>query len=462
MIEATLTSMSVVELRSLTRSLAEQRTVLRFRELQVYAELAERGFDSMGLRGLPDLVQADLRCSRSAARALAAEVERFVGRNNVSGEPSDPSYPVIAEQLSTGRLGFEHAKIIADVIDALPIQAQLEHGRHVESLLVEQTVALELQPESLKRLAERVVGHLDPDGPEPPEECQHRQRRVELAVNPDGTGFLQGRLSATATAIWQAVLEPLAARRRADELGPDSRTRWQRAHDAFEEAGRSLLEGGRLPDHAGLPAQLLITMDLRDLESGVGQATTHHGGTLSVQQALRLAAEASVIPVILDQELGLVAHGRGRRLASPIQRKVLFARDRGCSFPGCVKTAAESEIHHLQDWSRGGATDLNNLTITCGYHNNEAPKQGWSTQSIGGVPHWRPPAWRDPEQRPRRNWLHHPELLRRELRSAGGGGRADGASPWEHRAAHRRFTAVPATIRAGRPDHKPDHNKVRR
>ena len=198
-----------------------------------------------------------------------------------------------------------------------------------------------------------------------------------------------------------------------DELGKDTRTSWQRTHDAFEEAGRLLLEAGKLPDHAGLPAQLLITIDLKDLESRVGQATTHHGGTLTVQQALHLAAEATVIPVILDQQLGLIEHGRGKRLADAKQRAVVFARDRGCTFPGCAQSAAQSQVHHMQDWLILGETNLDNLTITCGFHNNEAPRQGWRAIMVHGFPHWKPPEWRDAEQKPRRNYLHHPELLLR-------------------------------------------------
>jgi len=57
-----------------------------------------------------------------------------------------------------------------------------------------------------------------------------------------------------------------------------------------------------------------------------------------------------------------------------------------------------------------------NLTLTCAYHNNEAPRQGWKTSLIKGIPHWTPPRWRDPEQKPRRNYQHHPELVRRPER----------------------------------------------
>jgi hypothetical protein len=181
-------------------------------------------------------------------------------------------------------------------------------------------------------------------------------------------------------------------------------------HDAFEEAGRRLLKTGDLPDHAGLPAQLIITLTLTDLERRAGRATTHHGGTLSIEQALKLAADGEALPAVLDDAGGVLAFGRGRRLASAGQRKALFARDRGCTFPGCDRTAAQSEIHHTTDWSLGGRTDLNTLAIACGYHNNEGPKQGWRTVMINQVPHWKPPPWH-PDQDPQRNHLHHPELL---------------------------------------------------
>jgi hypothetical protein len=234
---------------------------------------------------------------------------------------------------------------------------------------------------------------------------------VNLTRLPDSTGLLDGQLTPTCQAIWEAVLTPLAARRLDDALGPDQRTPGQRMHDALEEAGRRLLATAELPDHAGLPAQLIITLSLTDLERRAGRATTHHGGTLSVADALKLAADGEALPAILDNAGGILAYGRSRRLASPGQRKALFARDRGCTFPGCDRTAANAEIHHTTDWALGGRTDLKDLAIACGYHNNQAPKQGWRTIMLNGIPHWKPPPWH-PKQEPQRNHLHHPKLLR--------------------------------------------------
>jgi hypothetical protein len=338
-------------------------------------------------------------------------VERFGARKALTGEALEPVYPAVASAFADGSIGAEHAAAIADTVEKIPAADRAEHAEQVESTLLEH--ARTVDPRTVRLLGQRILAHLDPDGPSPTEERQQQaHRRLSLTLLPDSTGLLDGQLTPSCQAIWEAVLTPLAARRPDDALGPDDRTPGQRLHDAFEEAGRRLLKAGELPDHAGLPAQLVITLSLTDLERRAGRATTHHGGTLTIDQALKLAADGEVLPAILSDAGGVLTYGRSRRLASAGQRKALFARDRGCTFPGCTRTAALSEIHHTTEWAHGGRTDLNTMAIACGYHNNEGPKQGWRTVMLNGVPHWKPPPWH-PDQQLLRNYLHHPELLKR-------------------------------------------------
>jgi hypothetical protein len=227
----------------------------------------------------------------------------------------------------------------------------------------------------------------------------------------DSSGDLAATLTPACQAVWETILTPLAAKRPADALGEDARTPGQRMHDAFEEAGRMLLKTGELPDHAGVATTLVITVGLTDLEQRIGRATTYHGGELSVHEALRLSAGQEVVPVVLGDGGGILAYGRKYRLATKGQRRALFARDRGCSFPDCAKPAAKSEVHHVTDWANGGLTDIDSLAIACALHNNQAPRQGWVTVMIDGIPHWIPPKWQDPDQTPLRNYMHHPELI---------------------------------------------------
>jgi hypothetical protein len=396
----------LAELRELEAELAR----VQFRQLAVLAELNARNVaGQLGLRGLADLITSQVRCTRTDARGRARAVERFGARRGLTGEPLEPVYPYVAEAFADGAIGAAHAAAIADTVEAILVADRAEHAAAVESTLLEH--ARVVDPRTVRLLGQRILAHLDPDGPSPAEErLQQSHRRLSLSRLPDSTGLLDGQLTPTCQAIWEAVLTPLAARRPDDALGPDDRTPVQRMHDAFEEAGRRLLKTGDLPDHAGLPAQLIITLTLTDLERRAGRATTHHGGNLTINDALCLAADAKLLPAVLSDAGDVLAFGRGRRLASAGQRKALFARDRGCTFPGCDRTAAQSEIHHTTDWAHGGQTDLNTMAITCGYHNNEAPKQGWQTLMLNGMPHWKPPPWH-PDQQPQRNYLHHPELL---------------------------------------------------
>jgi len=112
---------------------------------------------------------------------------------------------------------------------------------------------------------------------------------------------------------------------------PDDRSIDQRRHDAFEHGAQRLLAAGDLPATAGVPTTFVISMTLDQLEARAGQATTHHGGHLSVQAAMRLGVDVKTLPVVFDQHLGTLAYGRARRLASPGQRLALFARDKGCT-----------------------------------------------------------------------------------------------------------------------------------
>ena len=44
------------------------------------------------------------------------------------------------------------------------------------------------------------------------------------------------------------------------------------------------------------------------------------------------------------------------------QRIVLYARDRGCTAPGCTVPGYYSEVHHVTDYAKCRCTDVNDLT----------------------------------------------------------------------------------------------------
>ncbi|KBC15162.1 HNH endonuclease signature motif containing protein, partial [Mycobacterium tuberculosis] len=97
-----------------------------------------------------------------------------------------------------------------------------------------------------------------------------------------------------------------------------------------------------------------------------------------------------------------------KRLASPAQRIMLFAKDRGCTKPGCDAPAYHSQAHHVTAWTSTGRTDITELTLACGPDNRLAEK-GWTTRkNTHGHTEWLPPPHLDHGQ-PRTNTFHHPE-----------------------------------------------------
>jgi len=80
---------------------------------------------------------------------------------------------------------------------------------------------------------------------------------------------------------------------------------------------------------------------------------------------IRMASHAHHYLAVFDNGTPLALY-HTRRLASPAQRIMLYAKDRGCTKPGCDAPAYHSQVHHVQGWTRTHRTDINDLTLACG------------------------------------------------------------------------------------------------
>ena len=128
-----------------------------------------------------------------------------------------------------------------------------------------------------------------------------------------------------------------------------------------------------------------------------------------------MADQADIIPTVLNAAGAVLNLGRTRRIASRAQTYALYARDGGCSFPGCAHPASYCERHHITAWVTGGLTDLNNLTLLCRFHHHNFLTRGWQVKlNADGIPEWRPPRWVDPNQKPMINTRIQATLLGRQ------------------------------------------------
>src|SRR5882724_2595240 len=403
---ADLTRLCRGDLLELLRGLETQRRRLPVVDHALIAELDHRGAaGELMARDTASLLRETLRVtSREAQARHEAALDLGPGRS-LTGQPQPPLLPVVAAAQAEGSISPEHAGVIATVIAKLPKDVECEHGAAVEARLVAE--ARRFDPSVLATLARRVVALLNPDGVLADDVEHDRRRHATLSGNRDGSGELRAHLTPTALAQWQAVLDPLAAPRPSDADGPDVRSPGQRMHDALADAAHKLLASNTLPPSGGVPATVLLTLTLDQLETRTGHVTTAHGGTVTVTEALRLAGEAHVIPVVLDSK-GILAYGQARRTATTNQRLALAARDQGCCFPGCDAPQGWTQVHHILNWAFGGGTDLPNLCLLCGFHHREHQKRGWQVTMKRGKPWWIPPAHVDPDRTPIRNTLRDP------------------------------------------------------
>ncbi len=60
------------------------------------------------------------------------------------------------------------------------------------------------------------------------------------------------------------------------------------------------------------------------------------------------------------------------------------------------------EVHHVVEWQHGGATAIANLVVLCRACHRLVHHGGWTVALHGARAVFTPPAWIDPERRPRR------------------------------------------------------------
>ena len=270
--------------------------------------------------------------------------------------------------------------------------------------------ATQFAPKELRRLAHQVVDRIDPDGTLPDEELQHDRRFFRLRPTRDGGYAGEFRLTGECGAKLQSLLHPLAKPRintvTTDEgkliEEPDPRSHGQRMHDALRDVCERLLRtDNAVPDSGGTPATVIVNIDLQDLLAKTGYAITSDGTLIKTETALAAADQADIYWAVTESTGQILHLGRTKRIASRAQTIALYARDRGCSFPGCDTPPEWCERHHILAWADGGTTDLDNLTLLCAYHHHNFLAKGWECRmGEHGLPEWLPPWWIDRNRTP--------------------------------------------------------------
>ncbi|WP_407688701.1 HNH endonuclease signature motif containing protein [Mycobacterium sp. HUMS_1102779] len=366
-----------------------------------------------------------LRITTAEAGRRIEEAQDLGERRALSGEPLAPRLSETAAGQREGLIGDGHVKVIRGFFSQLPAEIDVSTRRAAEADLAGKAAGY--RPDQLAKYAQRIMDWLDPDG-EFSDVGRARKRGITLGKQEfDGMSRLSGLVTPELRAALEAALAKLAAPGvcNPDDENPvvdappeeaavrrDTRSAAQRNHDALLAGLRGLLASGELGRHNGLPVSIVVTTTLTDLESAAGKALTAGGTLVPMSDVIRWAGHAHHYLAIFAKGRSLALY-HTKRLASPAQRIMLYAKDRGCTMPGCDAPAYHSQVHHVTGWQAARRTDIDDLTLACGPHNRLA-ENGWTTRTNArGETEWLPPPHLDHGQ-PRTNSYHHPERLIRD------------------------------------------------
>jgi hypothetical protein len=173
------------------------------------------------------------------------------------------------------------------------------------------------------------------------------------------------------------------------------------------------LGDGRLGTRHGVKPHVRVTVDAEEYRAGLGGELQIPGmdpEPITSATVDRILCDADVTTVLTrpatrcDDSSGsgsgeqvvdwlreatreVLYVGRTARTAPPRLRAALEVRDRHCAFPHCTITATRCHAHHVQHWSDGGTTDLENLVLVCHGHHHTIHEAHWTIT-------------RDPSKRP--------------------------------------------------------------
>src|SRR5450755_3985856 len=329
-------------LRDLERA-ESAHTAARANVLGVFA--GQLGFEDDGHRGARSWLMWQTRVTQGAAGGAIGWARRL------------PAHPLVDAALADGQVSTSWAKHICDWSDMLPADRRGDADQILLAAAVGGARFADLSglaEEMFRRAAppDRDDGDSGDSGRDRGDGADDGfgDRGVQLDLHFRGAGHLLGDLTPECAAALAAVLDSLGKK-----AGPeDDRTKPQRDHDAVEEACRRLIGAGCLPDRAGQPTQVQLSMTLAQLRSLPGAAAAEQawaagratgdgdpGWAASRAAAEAYACDAQLAPIVTGHVnrtalARLTAEFLATLRSSPGQGPARPGRAPGCACGGCT------------------------------------------------------------------------------------------------------------------------------
>jgi hypothetical protein len=280
-------------------------------------------------------------------------------------------HELTAAALEAGHVSVAHVEVLAAAVQ----RREALYPEYEETLL---NAASGLIPDDLVTVAKRWRALADDELATIDAATVHEQRFLHVSRTIGGMridGFLDPVSGATVVNALEHLSPP-------DPAGaPDARPLSVRYADAFVTMAEHVLDdperGGAAQPNVDLVLDARTLLDRTGLDAGEGRCDLDGYGPVARVVAERLLCDAKVARIVMGGESRVLDLGRSTRVVSPALRKAITRRDGHCRFRGCRVPAKWCDVHHVQHWLDGGATDLDNLVLLCRRHHAAHHEGGW-------------------------------------------------------------------------------------
>ena len=344
---------SVDELDVAIGRLVRQMNADSFRMLVLVREFDDRfGWKKWSFKSCAEWVAWRCAISLSAAR------------EKVRAAHALRSLPAISAAFEEGRLSYSKVRALTRVARACDEDLLLEHALNATAARVEERCRQirNVAPESVHH-ARRAWEHRSLTMWR--DEARGMLRlTVEVPID-EGELIVRALDCAVAGGEVTTDVDP-------DAVAESKGTAWRAQQaDALVAVAKSYLDGGHASESGSTADhhQVVVHADAKSLTGGVGRAD------LPIDTVKRLLCDCSLVTVVEDENGNPLDAGRKQRTVSTPLKRALYARDRGCTFPGCHRKRY-LDGHHLKHWINGGETKPDNMTLLCTYHHRLCTKAG--------------------------------------------------------------------------------------
>ena len=268
--------------------------------------------------------------------------------------------PLVSEAFSTGELSYSKVRSLTHVANSSNEEALVAFAlRNTAAHVADRCRELKMgMPQSVS-VAERAFAN----------------RSLRIRRNDD-----RAMLSITIDLPLEAgeLIEKALDKARDDESlqMPDLvDTSWsKRQADAFVTLVKDYLCGGEKEKGTSENYLVNIHVDQSALAGDAGRSS------LPLESAKRLCCDGHAVVLTEDGNGQPLSIGRKSRIVPRAIERAVKARDRNCcSFPGCANKRY-LHVHHVEHWSDGGETSLDNLMLLCTKHHTLVHEGGFRIQ----------------------------------------------------------------------------------